>query len=207
MTRTVRRLNVWRLIPVFALMCLAPAPLNAHESNAPAPSNTVVVPRLGMEAFRYLLHRHEFQPLQNVDDVEDDPAKTVIILLGPDSIKQCLNMPVIRAVANGASILIATDRSADKTKAFGFTITDEVVNVSNAEKHAYLGKPEYPYIRPFRRLIAPDESSPRTIFKSFPAVGNRAIAANSAGVLHQVPFDIPPARALGPRGVGDISAR
>jgi len=161
------------------LSLLTPLSATAQEAD----ENTVTVPRLGMEAFRYLLHKRGIQPVKSTYDLTSNPSNKIIILLGPDSIRERLTDEVYNAMARGAALLIATDRGTVRTNLnkLELYITGEDVDADLDD--CYQRRPKYPFVRPIRSFQKQDPGSLRLLFDDLEGDGSRALATNYPSVL------------------------
>jgi len=157
--------------------------------------NTVTLKPLGMEIFRFALFKQKIEPLSNVNELLGNPANTIIILMGEESLNWIHFDNIRVAVRQGASLLIASDRSnpgGTLREAFGVTLTNERVEADPDD--CYRNEILKPYVQPFRNLAdldqaAPetDKSSPRFPFQSLAGAGENALATNIATVLRISP--------------------
>ncbi len=166
-------------------------------ATAPAQDNqkSVRLDPLGMEFFRHQLHRAGYRPLHSPIEIYDDPQNVLIVLVGEQSISQYLTNGVREVVKNGASILIASDKSTLNTNLFPFFSVQILGKRITADpEDSYHGVDWQPFVRPLTGRFA--EGSPRIIFKGIEAHGSGAIATQEASVLRRRAWRFPFPEAL-----------
>ncbi len=191
-----------RAITLLVLLSLGSAAARAQPEPQEQPKNdsrTVYVPAIGMEGFRYILHRRGLEPVQSIHDVDD---RTVIVVLGvmPRNVSDIfpnvargapLLSDIFPKVAQGASLLIATDRSSStfgrsELDALGVTITGAHVHAPKSE--CYRKNDEFPFVWPFESRPNPDALG--RVFEGFTPdkhiepYGSNAIATNETSFLN-----------------------
>lgn len=196
MTHTLRWCMFRSAIAFFALIVLCSAYGRAQDE----PEEEERAPEVradGMEYFRHKLHEAGMQPLQFWTEVRNNPHRTVIVLVGDVSVRMFLTREIQDAVRDGAAILIATDKSTQRTNLQAFLslrVTGEKVDASPEgcfQGKTGRGKPFHPFVRPFRAVRGLEEDSPKKMFHELGLTGADALATNHPSVLQVVPNRLP----------------
>ena len=171
-----RRREISLLVLLSLTSAAAGRPQQELKEQPKNDTQAVLVPALGMEGFRYILHRRGLQPVATIGDADD---QTVIVVLG--SMPNFLNQ-IFPKVRKGASLLVATDSATELTE-LGVRITGERVQSQPAQ--CYLGNINFPFVDPYQGTTAPDDLE--KVFRGFSLdsdpYGSSAIATNEPSVL------------------------
>lgn len=173
------------LAPKSIAVAIALAALTSPSIYGQAPPeknerDVVTVPAKGMEIFRYALHKKDITPLSGLDDI--DPAKTMIILMGEESVRRFANdAKVLAAVRNGASLLIASNGGDEEhLREYGVQLLKDRVEAD--EEHSYERKKRNPFVQPILQPSA-DPKTAEFIFQELGSSGSSALATNNPTVL------------------------
>ena len=168
-----------------------------------ADDGTIRVPAAGTEGFRLMLNKLGIDPLDQVDAVKAAPAKTIIILLGGESVRKYLTDDIQHAVQHGAALLIATDRSTSRSslrRLFGVEVTGDTVIVD--PKDGYEGRPFWPFVRPKGTpLTQVPKNSPLEFFNKLEPVGPDGLATCNSSVIKRNWLDGPNAQMTPLEGI------
>lgn len=175
----------FRALLALGVICLLSwSPVKAQDEDERAGP---VVPAEGMQMFRHKLHEAGLRPVRHWNDVMNAPHRTLIILLGDQSIRRYLRENDIKpAIQAGASILIATDQSTrgtDLRNLFSVEITGEYVDANPEYCFQVNGRalPYFPFVSPYLDVRGND--SPKRIFDGIASDGVGAVATNNPSVL------------------------
>jgi hypothetical protein len=150
------------LLACLASLVLTPVPRAAAQEGAPVselpPGGTF---GQGSHAFRLLLNRRQCLPLENEQQLRDDPEHSLLIVLGDPAILGTLAGPHIRGFGNwlsefvtrGGALLVATDQGVDwPLSPFGIDIKGQFVQATPAtdQNLVYRGMPQCLLLQPQR---------------------------------------------------------
>ena len=114
-----------------ALACF-PSPAAAQQ-----PQERLVAAK-GTHIFRRILHDLQCSPLDNVEQLEDNPADKLLIVLGQCDILDGIPQGIEVFVHSGGMVLIATDRdTGDRLRPFGLHVATGPVEVPANSRSAY----------------------------------------------------------------------
>jgi hypothetical protein len=177
MNRPARRLLLRLAAPLTLAWLLAATATGAAQQ----PSKEFLQ---GTEAFRYILHDLRFEPLNQPQQLREDPANSLLVVFGDTApldflqIPEALAMPVSKFVESGGALLVATDR-AHVPLFKGFDSWTDEFGVEVVEQPV-LGRPHncYQSLRecPF---VIPVEGSDPPLFEQL----KHGVATNRSGFL------------------------
>src|SRR5439155_6241148 len=103
------------------------------------------------KAFRFILKSLLMHPLQEVRQVSEQPANTLIILLGDIKKLNELPNPLRTFLSNGGALLVATDQPTEEntalTRVLGVEVTGKAVQIDKDSAWAYRHSPDCPLVR------------------------------------------------------------
>ena len=154
--------------------CLVGLGLQIGSSDLQAQTGGIPTPR-GTDIFRRLLYEAGVSPLKNVRDVENEPEKKVLIVLGETDVLDPISLRDF--VRRGGAALIATDRGTTRESALGsFRVT-----VDGREVLAPPGR-GYRELRECAFLDFPSRQSSSTAFRFRP--DERGVVTNRPSFLN-----------------------
>jgi hypothetical protein len=173
MTPHARRPPRW-LAPAVALL-LSAAPAAAQEAELLAEGTLV---------FRWILSEHQLRPLKQVSQLHEEPAKTVLVVLGDLGALENVERfgSLRRFVEQGGAVLIASDRPSPPALArlFGVRVTGQLVEAPAPGQHYEKGPEKNWPACPFAYGLAADGAPP--VFEKLTRVAtNRPSYLESAG--------------------------
>lgn len=152
---------------LFALIALLGLTLDA-------PAQTI--PYGGSEVFRFALYQKKLTPLDNVRQIDADPASTIIIVLGEtQSLNELISGEKLRSfIARGGAVLIASDSTNDDIgfrgiswqQSFGIRISGN--HLRSVPINCYRRLPERPFVQ--RSFDVDDDPLLDRLFIDLPAV-------------------------------------
>src|SRR5205807_2612570 len=120
-------------------LLLAGSSLHAQQPTRALPTGT--------ELLRWILGDRKLESLGNTGALKDDPAKTILIILGNLDSLHDIDLP--KFFDGGGAALIATDRSASLGRAgLGLSITGRAVTIPNDSPFAYRGRSDCVIVQP-----------------------------------------------------------
>jgi hypothetical protein len=183
---------LFRGVLAVGLCVFGPGTLPAQDEEPPEDDeDTVTVEPLKTEIFRSALDQKGIKPIASSGDIRTDPRNSIIILLGEKSISNYTGWELRQAVEQGASLLIASDRSSARTslgQLFGVEIEGAAVDADPED--CFRQKEFFPFVRP-KHWLQVEPGSPRALFQSLDPSGTNALATNDPSFLRIRPNFFP----------------
>lgn len=105
-------------------------------------------------AFRFILHSQGLGPVNDLNQLHDDPQKTLLIAFGDTRLLDTVGLP--NYLSNGGALLLATDQATPEVigDQFGVRVTGAQVRTKDPAA-AYRGLEECPLVKIVERSLPP----------------------------------------------------